>query len=127
MPNSKARKPKISEEHKEAFYQAKILDWLKKNYPDGFFWKAQQGPYSRKGIPDICAIINGHFFGFEVKRPGEEPTKIQGETISKMNRAGGTALAVTTTEQVRDAIREWESREMARCRAAAKKDGEANK
>ena len=55
--------------HKESFYQAKIIRWLKGQYPDAFVWKAQAGPYCRQGIPDICAIINGHFFGFEVKRP----------------------------------------------------------
>ena len=113
----------ISGQHKEGFYQTKILNWLKKNYPDGFFWKAQAGPYCRQGIPDVCAIINGHFYGFEVKRPGGLPTKIQEETIRQINSAGGTALVVTTTEQVQDAIREWESREMARCRASASGGG----
>ena len=55
--------------HKESFYQAKIIRWLKEQYPGAFVWKAQAGPYCRQGIPDICAIINGHFFGLEVKRP----------------------------------------------------------
>ena len=55
--------------HKESYYQAKIIKWLREAYPQAFVWKAQQGPYSRQGIPDICAIIDGHFFGFEVKRP----------------------------------------------------------
>ena len=103
-------------EHKESFYQTKILTWLKTNYPDGFYWKAQQGPYSRQGIPDICGVINGHFYGFEVKRPGGLPTKVQEETIRQINAAGGTALVVTTTEQVENAIREWETGEMRRSR-----------
>ena len=103
------RKTKRTPEHKESYYQKKILDYLKAAYPrDGFFWKVQAGPYAKRGIPDICGTIRGHFFGFEVKRPGETPTPIQAETIRRMNAAGGTALPVTTVEQVREAIEAWE-------------------
>ena len=102
----KARRPG---EHKEAYYQKKILEWLKANYPtgSGFFWKVQAGPYAKRGIPDICGVIDGHFFGFEVKRPGGKPTPLQEETIRRINAAGGTALVVTTVEQVREAIETW--------------------
>ena len=76
-------------EHKESFYQARIIKWLRAAYPDAFVWKAQAGPYSRQGIPDICAIINGHFFGFEVKRPeGGKLSAVQAQTIKQINAAG---------------------------------------
>ena len=79
--------------HKESYYQAKIIKWLREASPQAFVWKAQQGPYSRQGIPDICAIIDGHFFGFEVKRPeGGELSPVQAQTIKQINAAGGTAL-----------------------------------
>ena len=82
--------------HKESYYQAKIIKWLREAYPQAFIWKAQQGPYSRQGIPDICAIIDGHFFGFEVKRPeGGELSPVQAQTIKQINAAGGTALVVS--------------------------------
>ena len=82
--------------HKESFYQATIIRWLKGQYPDAFVWKAQAGPYCRQGIPDICAIINGHFFGFEVKRPElGRLSKIQEQAIKKINAAGGTAAVVS--------------------------------
>ena len=91
--------------HKESFYQAKIIRWLKGQYPDAFVWKAQAGPYCRQGIPDICAIINGHFFGFEVKRPeGGRLSKIQEQTIKEINAAGGTADVVSFPEQVEKII-----------------------
>ena len=80
--------------HKESWYQTKIIKWLKEVDPDAFIWKAQAGPYCRQGIPDICAIIDGHFFGFEVKRPGGRPSKIQEQTIRAINTAGGTAAVV---------------------------------
>ena len=91
--------------HKESFYQAKIIRWLKGQYPDAFVWKAQAGPYCRQGIPDICAIINGHFFGFEVKRPEVgRLSKIQEQTIKEINTAGGTAAVVSYPEQVEKII-----------------------
>ena len=86
--------------HKESYYQAKIIKWLREAYPQAFVWKAQQGPYSRQGIPDICAIIDGHFFGFEVKRPeGGELSPVQAQTIKQINAAGGTALVVSFPAQ----------------------------
>ncbi len=82
--------------HKESYYQAKILRWLKSTYPAAFVWKAAAGPYSQSGIPDICAIIDGHFYGFEVKRPeGGRLSKLQELTIEKINAAGGSAAVVS--------------------------------
>ena len=99
-----------SQPHKESFYQAKIVRWLKETYPGAFVWKAAAGPYSRGGIPDICAIINGHFFGFEVKRPEVgRLSKIQEQTILEINQAGGTALVVSYPEQVKEAVDKWQT------------------
>lgn len=95
--------------HKESYYQAKIIKWLREAYPQAFVWKAQQGPYSRQGIPDICAIIDGHFFGFEVKRPeGGELSPVQAQTIKQINAAGGTALVVSFPAQAQEAIERWQ-------------------
>lgn len=96
--------------HKESWYQARIIRWLKDNYPDAFVWKAQAGPYCRQGIPDICAIIDGHFFGFEVKRPEVgRLSKIQEQTIKEINAAGGTAAVVSYPDQVKETIEQWQS------------------
>lgn len=82
--------------HKESYYQTKILQWLKRTYPAAFIWKAAAGPYSQGGIPDVCAIIDGHFYGFEVKRPeGGQLSRLQELTIEKINTAGGTAAVVS--------------------------------
>ena len=83
---------------------------IRQNYPDAFVWKAQAGPYCRRGIPDICCIIGGHFFGFEVKRPEVgRLSKIQEQTILEINRAGGTALVVSYPEQVKEAVDKWQT------------------
>ena len=91
-------------EHKESYYQAKIINFLKETYPAAFVWKAAAGVYSQRGIPDINAVINGRFYGFEVKRPGEKPTKLQEQAIRKINAAGGIAAVVTFPSEVQKII-----------------------
>ena len=74
---------------------------MKEHYPDAFVWKAAAGPYSRQGIPDVCAIIGGRFYGFEVKRPYIGVlTKIQEQTMERIRAAGGTAEVVCLPEDV---------------------------
>lgn len=90
---------------KEGYFQSGILRWLKQTYPAAFVWKAQAGPYSRQGVPDICAIIDGRFYGFEVKRPYVgRPSKIQQATIEAIKKAGGKAGVVTWPEDARELI-----------------------
>lgn len=75
---------------KESEYQAKIIEWIKEEYPDAFVWKAAAGPYTQTGIPDICAIIHGRFFGFEVKRPClGKLGPMQKLTLKRIRIAGG--------------------------------------
>ena len=96
--------------HKESWYQARIIRWIKDNYPDAFVWKAAAGPYCRQGIPDICAIVDGHFFGFEVKRPEVgRLSKIQEQTIKEINAAGGTAAVVSYPAQAMEVIQAWQA------------------
>lgn len=90
---------------KESWYQSRILKYLADTYPKAFVWKAAAGPYSRGGIPDVCAIIGGTFYGFEVKRPGGRPTDLQTMTIRAINEAGGVASIVTTVEDVERLIK----------------------
>ena len=87
----------------EKVYQKKIIDRLKKEYPSGFIWKAAAGPYSAGGIPDICAVIGGRFYGFEVKRPHiGKVSALQVRAIEKIRKAGGFAGVVCLPE---DAIK----------------------
>ena len=87
--------------HKESWYQAKIIRWLKETYPQAFVWKAAAGPYSRCGIPDVCMVLDGQFYGFEVKRPEVGLlSKIQEQTIKEIKAAGGIFCVVTNPEDV---------------------------
>ena len=91
--------------HKESYYQAKILRYLKSTYPAAFVWKAAAGPYSQGGIPDICMVLNGHAFFFEVKRPGlGRLSKLQEQAIKKIKEAGGTAAVVSYPADVQQVI-----------------------
>lgn len=92
---------------KESYYQDKIIKFLKDTHPTAFVWKAAAGPYSRQGIPDVCAVINGRYYGFEVKRPyiGVLST-IQEQTIEKIRAAGGVAAVVCFPEEVKQIIKE---------------------
>lgn len=90
---------------RESYYQGKIIKFLKATYPGAFVWKATAGAYSRQGIPDVCAVIDGRFYGFEVKRPFiGTPTIIQKETIKQIRAAGGVVAVVCFPEEVKKIV-----------------------
>lgn len=93
---------------KESYYQDKIIKFLKETYPGvSFVWKEAAGSYSRQGIPDVSFILDGRYYGFEVKRPYIGVlSKIQEQTIKQIQAAGGIAEVVTFPEQVRKIIEE---------------------
>lgn len=86
---------------KESYYQDKIINFLKKNYPQGVVWKEAAGAYSKQGIPDVTFILDGRYYGFEVKRPFLGVlSRIQEQTIKKIRAVGGIAEVVTFPEEV---------------------------
>lgn len=94
---------------KEQYYQKKIMEVIKKEFPDAFMVKIAQGAYSQGGLPDILVIYKGHYFGFEVKRPcvGVK-SNLQKFTIQKIQNAGGTAEFVRWSEEAIEIIKKWE-------------------
>lgn len=94
---------------KEGYYQSEIKETLKKKYPDAFVVKISQGAYSEGGIPDVLMIKDGHYFGFEVKRPVVGiRSKLQEETIRKIQATGGTAAFVRWPEEAIREVEEYE-------------------
>lgn len=86
---------------KESYFQKKILDWIKDNVPNAVAWKEAAGPYSRQGIPDITCVVNGRYYGFEVKRPFIGVlSKIQEQTIMQLRKAGAVAEVVSSEKEV---------------------------
>ncbi len=92
----------------ESYFQTKIKNRLKKQYPDAFVRKISQGNYSEAGMPDICCIVQGHYFGFEVKRPLlGRASEIQKATIQQIRKAGGTAEIVCWPEEAIQFVDEY--------------------
>lgn len=93
---------------KEAYFQKKVKDGLKKQFPDAYIAKIAQGTYSQGGIPDIMCILDGHYFGFEIKRPVlGKISKLQEAAIRKIREAGGTAEAISWPEEAVEIIENW--------------------
>ena len=107
MTTEKARKYIRERLPKESYYQDKIIKHIRELFPSAFVWKAAAGAYSRPGKPDVCAIVNGRFYGFEVKRPLIGVlSKIQERTIEQIKQAGGRAFVVTYPAEVTELLRE---------------------
>lgn len=82
---------------KESYFQKRIIQWIKKHVKNCMVWKEAAGPYSRQGIPDITCIVNGRYYGFEVKRPFiGKLSQIQEQTIKDIRDAGGRAYVVSS-------------------------------
>ena len=93
---------------KESYYQTKIRKELEKRYPDAVTAKIAQGYYSQNGIPDIMFIKDGHYFGFEVKRPIlGTVSKIQERMIVRIRAAGGTAEVISYPEEAVRIVEGW--------------------
>lgn len=104
---AQAEKYLMKEIPKESYYQTKIIKYLRANYPQALIWKAAAGAYSYCGIPDICMVYGGRYFGLEVKRPFVgKISPIQLQTIRKIREAGGIAGIVTSIEEVKELIQE---------------------
>ena len=106
VPRSNIEKQLYNTIPKESKFQSDIIKWIKKNYPKAFVWKAAAGSYSRCGIPDICCVIDGQYYGFEVKRPLiGKATAIQIKTLEQIKVAGGVAEIVSYIEDVERIIK----------------------
>lgn len=93
---------------KESYYQDKIRKRLRQKYPEGFCRKISQGVYAEAGIPDLLFIYEGHYFGFEVKRPlVGRLSDIQRRTIRLIEKAGGTATVVCWPEEAIKTVEDW--------------------
>lgn len=104
--NAKAEQWLYENVPKESYYQERIIKWIKENVPKAFVWKAAAGPYAMGGLPDVCCVVNGRFYGFEVKRPFiGVPSKLQEQAIKAIRAAGGKAYIVVYAEDVAEILR----------------------
>jgi hypothetical protein len=91
----KRKKPEASEHE----IQSAILDYLK--LKGVFAYRNNVGAvkigkrfirFGMPGAPDIVAVVSGHYFGIEVKRPGNTLSEDQVAFCGVLRQAGGTYL-----------------------------------
>ena len=77
---------------KETPFKEKVEKWL--DSQDTWFIKYWAGPkgFTKEGIPDILACINGKFYGMELKGDGGKPTLLQIINLRKIREAGGIGV-----------------------------------
>lgn len=56
------------------------------------YWAGSQ--FTKSGIPDILACVNGYFLAIEVKAQNGKPSELQIHTIKEIRKAGGFAMIV---------------------------------
>ena len=54
------------------------------------YWAGAE--FTKTGIPDILACVNGVFFGIEVKAPRGRPSPLQLYNLKKIDSSGGRAI-----------------------------------
>lgn len=96
---------------KENSLQSSILEYLKGNPRKrikgiGGWWLNFHGGsvYMPRGIPDIIGCFKGRFVALEVKRPDEQPTKIQEKTLELLQAAGAVTGVVHNVDEVKEII-----------------------
>ena len=69
-----------------------------KAYLDGnqkvWYVKFFANNYTKAGVPDLLACINGHFVAIEVKASKGRPSALQLFNIEAIRQAGGTAMVL---------------------------------
>jgi Holliday junction resolvase len=80
----------------EGKVKRKVVEVLKK-HEVWYFFPANNG-FGKSGIPDIIAIVSGHFVGVEVKSATGKPTELQKICGKQIEKAGGTWMVVSDNE-----------------------------
>lgn len=82
----------IPEVPREKTFENKVKRFIEQN--GGWQVKFFANNYTRKGIPDILACINGHFVAIEVKAQTGNPSALQLHQITQIRKTGGFAFVL---------------------------------
>lgn len=100
----------------EKTFENKIKRMLKEN--GAYFVKFFANSYTKSGVPDILACVNGYFVGIEVKAENGHPSDLQLYNVQKIRESGGFAFIVypsgydDLTKFIEDLRRETFNREI---------------
>lgn len=76
----------------EKTFETKIKHFIESE--GGWYVKFFANAYTKSGIPDILACINGYFVGIEVKAENGVVKPLQKRKCEDIRKAGGFAFAV---------------------------------
>ena len=76
----------------EKNFENKIKKYLEDN--NCWFVKFFANAYTKSGIPDILACVNGYFVGIEVKAPNGKPSELQKYNIREINKSHGIGIVL---------------------------------
>jgi Holliday junction resolvase len=72
------------------------------------YWYLNTSGKPRRGVPDLLICVRGRLVGMEVKRPGQQPTKLQEHELERIAQSGGVRCVVHSMEEAREAMEEIE-------------------
>lgn len=76
----------------EKTFENKVKKFLEEN--GAWFVKFFANSFTKAGIPDILACVNGYFVGVEVKAQNGKPSELQLYNVEKIREAGGFAIVL---------------------------------
>ena len=79
----------------EKHFEKKIKAYLQNE--DAWFVKFFANSFTKKGIPDVLACVDGYFIGIEVKAENGHPTELQIYHCDQIRKAGGFAFILYPT------------------------------
>lgn len=76
----------------EKTFENKIKKFLESE--GAYFVKFFANGYTKSGVPDILACVNGYFVGVEVKAQNGKPSELQIYNVDKIRNSGGFAMVL---------------------------------
>jgi hypothetical protein len=93
---------------KESYYQRKILEALREEFPEGRWRKNAASAEQQSGEPDIDGVIGGLFVAIEVKRPLlGTVSALQEKAIAEIRESEGCAAVCCYPDEAVGVVREW--------------------
>ena len=77
----------------ERLVKQKVKKILQEN--EAWFCMPVGGPYGKRGVPDILALIDSMFLAIECKSGNNKPTELQKQQLRKIRTAGGLSMVVS--------------------------------
>jgi hypothetical protein len=77
-----------------------VLNRLRVLFPAACIRKRHGSRFSVSGDPDVYALVAGCHIEMELKRPGEEPTRLQAHRLQEWAAAGAHCAVVHTIDEL---------------------------